>query len=63
MFKPCLILSSAVFNISKQQNNLLKTYPLDSVKVYNYVTDNKYTLPIRDKAYYKLEDLQNLFEY
>jgi hypothetical protein len=37
----CKIL--AVFNISKQQNNLLKTYPLDSVKVYNYVTDNKYT--------------------
>ena len=46
----CKIL--AVFNISKQQNNLLKTYPLDSVKVYNYVTDNKYTLPISDKAYF-----------
>ena len=36
----------------KQQNNILRDYPLDSVRVYNYVTDNKYTLPIRDKAYF-----------
>jgi hypothetical protein len=46
----CKIL--AIFNISKQQNNILRDYPLDSVRVYNYVTDNKYTLPIRDKAYF-----------
>jgi virulence-associated protein VagC len=46
----CKIL--AIFNINKQQNNILKSYPLDSVKVYNYVTDNKYILPISDKAYF-----------
>jgi hypothetical protein len=46
----CKIL--AVFNISKHQNDLLKIYPLDSVKVYNYVTENKYTLPVNDKMYF-----------
>ena len=46
----CKIL--AVFNIEKRQNNILKNYPLDSIKVHNYVTDNKYILPISDKAYF-----------
>lgn len=46
----CKIL--AVFNISKQQNNIFRDYPLDSIQVHNYVTDNKYILPIRDKAYF-----------
>ena len=46
----CKIL--AVFNLSKYQNNTLRDYPLDSIKVHNYVTDNKFTFSIRDKAYF-----------
>ena len=46
----CKIL--AIFNISKQQNNILRDYPLDSIQVRNYVTNNEYVLPIRDKAYF-----------
>lgn len=46
----CKIL--AVFNLSKYQNNTLRDYPLDSVQVHNYVTDNKYTFPIGDKTYF-----------
>jgi len=46
----CKIL--AIFNLNKQQNSILRDYPLDSIKVHNYVTDNKYILPISDKAYF-----------
>ena len=46
----CKIL--AIFNLSKQQNNILRTYSLDSIKVYNYVTENKYTFPIQDSLYF-----------
>ena len=46
----CKIL--AIFNISKQQNSILRDYPLDSIQVRNYVTNNEYVLPIRDKAYF-----------
>ena len=46
----CKIL--AIFNLNKYQNNILRDYPLDSIQVHNYVTDNKYILPIRDKAYF-----------
>ncbi len=46
----CKIL--AIFNISEQQNNTLRDYPLDSIQIRNYVTDNKYTFPVRDKAYF-----------
>ena len=46
----CKIL--AVFNLNKQQNTILRTYPLDSIKIHNYVTENKYTLPIPDPSYF-----------
>ena len=46
----CKIL--AIFNITKQQNNILKNYPLDSIKVHNYVTENEFTLPVKDNSYF-----------
>ncbi len=46
----CKIL--AIFSISKYQTALLKTYPLDSIKIHNYVTENKYVFPIKDKTYF-----------
>lgn len=45
----CKIL--AIFNLSKRQNSLLRDYPMDSIKVQNYVTENTYVLPIKDKQY------------
>lgn len=46
----CKIL--AIFSLSKTQSTLLKTYPLDSIKIYNYVTENKYVFSIKDKTYF-----------
>jgi hypothetical protein len=46
----CKIL--AIFNLEKQQNVTLRTYPLDSVNVYNYVTENKYTFLVKDDSYF-----------
>jgi hypothetical protein len=46
----CKIL--AIFNITKQQNNILKNYPLDSIKVHNYVTENEFILPVKDNSYF-----------
>jgi len=45
----CRIL--AIFNIDQSQNKLLKTYPIDSIKVTNEVTDNSYVIIIKDKQY------------
>ena len=45
----CRIL--AVFNIDKSQNRVLKTYPMDSIKVTNGVTDNSYVIVVNDKQY------------
>jgi hypothetical protein len=46
----CKIL--AVFNLEEYQNQKLKKYPIDSIKVVNYVTENKYILPVKDKMYF-----------
>ena len=45
----CRIL--AVFNIDKSQNRVLKTYPMDSIRVTNGVTDNSYVMVVNDKQY------------
>ena len=45
----CRIL--AIFNIDQSQNKLLKTYPIDSIKVTNEVTDNSYVIVVKDKQY------------
>jgi hypothetical protein len=45
----CRIL--AIFNIDQSQNKLLKTYPIDSIKVTNEVTDNSYVIIVKDKQY------------
>jgi hypothetical protein len=42
----------AIFNLTKEQNNKLRTYPMKSVKVLNYVTENQYTFPINDNMYW-----------
>lgn len=46
----CKIL--AIFNLEKYQNQKLKNYPIDSIKVVNYVTENKYVFPFKDKMYF-----------
>ena len=46
----CKIL--AIFNLNKQQNSILRDYPLDSIKIHNYVTENKYTFPVQDPSYF-----------
>jgi hypothetical protein len=46
----CKIL--AIFNVSKQQNILLKTHPVDSIKIRNYVTDDEYVFAINDRIYF-----------
>jgi hypothetical protein len=45
----CRIL--AIFNINKSQNILLKTYPMDSIRVTNGVTNNNYIIVVSDKQY------------
>ena len=34
------------------ENQKLKKYPIDSIKVVNYVTENKYVFPVQDKMYF-----------
>jgi hypothetical protein len=46
----CKIL--AIFNLDKSQNNILRDYPLDSIQIQNYVTNNKYTFRVEDKTYF-----------
>ena len=46
----CKIL--AIFNLDKQQNNIFRDYPLDSIQIQNYVTNNKYTFRVEDKTYF-----------
>jgi hypothetical protein len=41
----------ALFNLSHSQNIMLRDNELDSIKIHNYVTDNKYTFPIQQKRY------------
>jgi hypothetical protein len=45
----CKIL--AIINLTKQQNVMLKNYPLDSIQIHNFVTDNKFLFPVSDKQY------------
>jgi hypothetical protein len=46
----CKIL--AIFNLEKYQNQKLKNYPINSIKVVNHVTENKYIFPVKDKMYF-----------
>jgi hypothetical protein len=46
----CKIL--AIFNLEKHQNQKLKNYPISSIKVVNYVTENKYLFSVNDKMYF-----------
>jgi len=48
----CQIL--AIFNLEEYQNNKLKNYPINSIKIVNQVTENKFFFPLnsRDKSYF-----------
>ena len=46
----CKIL--AIFNLEKYQNQKLKNYPINSIKVVNHVTENKYLFLVNDKMYF-----------
>jgi len=46
----CKIL--AIFNLEKYQNQKLKNYPINSIKVVNQVTENKYLFVVNDKMYF-----------
>jgi hypothetical protein len=45
----CKIL--VIINLTKQQNRMLRDYPLDSIQIHNFVTENKFLFPISDKQY------------
>jgi hypothetical protein len=46
----CKIL--AIFNLEEYQNKKLKNSPINSIKVVNYVTENKYLFSVNDKMYF-----------
>jgi hypothetical protein len=46
----CQIL--AIFNMDVNQNKKLKIYPIDSIKITNYVTNNEYKFQFSDKNYF-----------
>jgi hypothetical protein len=46
----CKIL--AIFNLEEYQNKKLKNSSINSIKIVNYVTENKYLFSVNDKMYF-----------